>query len=142
MQTQANREHIIIRVSLLPSLRPVLADARSVRQMVLNLLSNSIRFTAAGGQVIVSTAQSDGGEVVLRVRDTGIGMSSTDLSAALEPFRALATAPRDGSLGSGLGLPLTKALAEANHASFAVSSKVGDGTLVEIAFPAARVVTD
>ena len=59
MQPQANRERIIIRTSLPPTLPPVVADARSVRQIVLNLLSNSIKFTGAGGQVIVSTALTD-----------------------------------------------------------------------------------
>ena len=142
MQPQANREQIIVRTSLLPSLRPVVADARSVRQIVLNLLSNSIRFTGSGGQVIISTALSDDGRVVLRVRDTGIGMNDADLMAALEPFRQFPTSSRWGSSGSGLGLPLTRALAEANHATFAISSKVNEGTLVEIAFPATRVLAD
>ena len=116
MQPQANRERIIIRTSLTPTLPAVAADARSVRQIVLNLLSNSIKFTGAGGQVIVSTAMSDTGEVALRVRDTGVGMSEKDIAVALEPFRQLATSARFGSGGSGLGLPLTKALAEANRA--------------------------
>ena len=113
----------------------MLADARSVRQIVLNLLSNSIKFTGAGGQVIVSTALNDIGEVVLRVRDTGVGMSEKDIAIALEPFRQLATSARFGSGGTGLGLPLTKALAEANRASFSIKSAVNAGTLVEVAFP-------
>jgi PAS domain S-box-containing protein len=135
---QANRERIIIRTSLSPSLRPIVADARSVRQIVLILLSNSINFTGAGGQVIVSTAQTAAGEVVLRVRDTGIGMDDNELAVALEPFRQLATSARWGSGGTGLGLPLTKALTEANRASFGISSKLNDGTLIEIAFPPPR----
>jgi len=139
MQPQANRERIIIRTSLAPTLRPVVADARAVRQIALNLLSNSIKFTGAGGQVIVSTAQSDAGEVLLRVRDTGIGMDEKELGVALEPFRQLATAARWGAGGTGLGLPLTKALAEANRARFTITSKVNDGTLVEVAFPATHV---
>jgi signal transduction histidine kinase len=139
MQPQANHERIIIRTSLAPALRPVVADTRAVRQIALNLLSNSIKFTGAGGQVIVSTAQADDGGVLLRVRDTGIGMDDKELAVALEPFRQLATAARWGSGGTGLGLPLTKALAEANHARFTITSKVNDGTLVEIAFPAAQV---
>jgi len=142
MQPQANRERIIIRTSLSPSLRPVVADARSVRQIVLNLLSNSIKFTGAGGQVIVSTALSAAGEVVLRLRDTGIGMGEKELTVALEPFRQLATAARWGSSGTGLGLPLTKALAEANRAHFTITSKLNDGTLVEVAFPATRVLAE
>src|SRR5712672_828072 len=139
MQPQANRERIIIRSSLSPTLQPIVADARSVRQNVLNLLSNSIKFTGAGGQVIVSTAQTAAGEVVLRVRDTGIGMDDDELAVALEPFRQLATSARWGSSGTGLGLPLTKALTEANRASFGISSKLNDGTLIEIAFPPPRV---
>jgi PAS domain S-box-containing protein len=140
MQPQANRERIIIRTSLLPTLPPVVADERSVRQIVLNLLSNSIKFTGAGGQVIVSTALTDQGEAVMRVRDTGIGMNEKELQTALEPFRQVVTSGRVG--GTGLGLPLTKALAEANRASFTIRSAVDAGTLVEIAFPATRVLAE
>jgi signal transduction histidine kinase len=142
MQPQANKERIIIRTSLTPGLPQVVADARSVRQIVLNLLSNSVKFTGPGGQVIVSTALSDGGEAVLRVRDTGIGMSERDIEAALEPFRQTATSGSWGSGGTGLGLPLTKALAEANRASFSIRSAPNAGTLVEVAFPPTRVLAE
>jgi PAS domain S-box-containing protein len=142
MQPQANRERIIIRTSLGPTLPSVTADARSVRQILLNLLSNSIKFTGVGGQVIVSTARSDDGEVVLRVRDTGVGMSEQDIAVAMEPFRQLATSARWGSGGTGLGLPLTKALAEANRASFKIRSAVNTGTLVEVAFPGGRAAAE
>ena len=142
MQPQANRERTIIRTSLVSALPQVVADARSVRQIVINLLSNSIKFTGAGGQVIVSTALNDLGEVVLRVRDTGVGMSEQDIAIAMEPFRQLATSARFGSGGTGLGLPLTKALAEANRASFAISSARNAGTLVEISFPSTRVLAE
>jgi len=138
LQPQASRERIIIRTALTPELPTVVADARSVRQIVLNLLSNSIKFTGAGGQVILSTARTDHGEAVLRVRDTGIGMSDKDIATALEPFRQLATAASTDSHGSGLGLPLTKALVEANSARFSIKSAVNAGTLVEIVFPAVR----
>ncbi len=142
MQPQANRERIIIRTALSPRLPPVVADARSIRQIVLNLLSNSIKFTAPGGQVIVSTTLTDAGEVHLRVRDTGIGMSEAEIKMALEPFRQLATSGRGGSGGTGLGLPLTKALTEANRASFSIKSTVNAGTLIEIAFPSTRVLAE
>jgi PAS domain S-box-containing protein len=141
MQQEANNERVIIRTSLPPSLPQIVADARSVRQIALNLLSNSIKFTGAGGQVIVSTALTDEHEIVLRVRDTGPGMSEKELATALEPFRQLATSARWGSSGTGLGLPITKALSEANHARFRITSQVDDGTLVEVAFPATRVLT-
>jgi PAS domain S-box-containing protein len=139
MQPQANRERIIIRTALATGLPPVVADARSIRQIVLNLLSNSVKFTKPGGQVIVSTSLTDKGEVVLRVRDTGVGMSEEDITAALEPFRQLATSGRDHA-GTGLGLPLTKALVEANRASFNIKSAVNAGTLIEVSFPSTRVL--
>jgi signal transduction histidine kinase len=142
MQPQANRERIIIRTSLGLTLPSVTADARSVRQILLNLLSNSIKFTGVGGQVIVSTALGDAGDVVLRVRDTGAGMSEQDIAVALEPFRQLATSARWGSGGTGLGLPLTKALAEANRASFKIRSTVNTGTLVEVAFSGSRMAAE
>jgi len=76
------------------------------------------------------------------VRDTGIGMSEQELATALEPFRQLATSTRWGSGGTGLGLPLTKALAQANRASFHIKSTPHAGTLVEVTFPAARVLAE
>ena len=142
MQPQANQQRIIIRSSLSQTLPPVVADARSVRQIVLNLLSNSIKFTGAGGQVIVSTALTDRAEAILRVRDTGIGMTEKEIETAMEPFRQLATSTRWGSGGTGLGLPLTKALAEANRAAFSIKSSVDAGTLVEITFPGTRVLAE
>ncbi|HWC94793.1 MAG TPA: histidine kinase dimerization/phospho-acceptor domain-containing protein, partial [Pseudolabrys sp.] len=140
LQQEANRERVIVRSSFATGLPPVVADGRSVRQIALNLLSNSIKFTGAGGQVIVSTALNDEHEVVLRVRDTGHGMSEQELQTALEPFRQIATSARWGASGTGLGLPITKALAEANHARFSITSRVDSGTLVEVAFPATRVL--
>jgi PAS domain S-box-containing protein len=141
-QPHASRERIIIRTSLSPSLPAVVADVKSLRQIIFNLLNNSIKFTGAGGQVIVSTALSDTHEIVLRVRDTGIGMSAEDVEAALEPFRPHPTRSSLnspwGSSGTGLGLSLTKALAEANGARFNIVSKIDEGILVEIAFPPPR----
>ena len=136
-QQQANRARIIIRSALAPNLPHVVADARSVRQIVLTLLSNAIKFTGAGGQVIVSTAVTDSGEAVLRVRDNGVGMREQDIEAVLDPFHQTTTSPSWGSSGTGLGLPLTKALAEANRANFTIKSAPNAGTLVEITFPSA-----
>ena len=139
MQPQASRARVIMRLSLAPALPQIKADERSLRQIVLNLLSNAVKFNEPGGQVIVATATPETGHVVIRIRDTGPGMSDADIAIALEPFRQLPTA-RPTSGGTGLGLPLTKALVEANQASFTIRSKVDQGTLVEVAFPPARVL--
>jgi PAS domain S-box-containing protein len=140
MQPQANRDRVIIRTSLSSSLPNVVADSRSLRQIVLNLVSNAIKFNAPGGQVIVSTIYEENGEVAIRVRDTGLGMSADDIGKALEPFRQLHTA-RPGR-GTGLGLPLTKALVEANRAAFRIESAPGQGTLVQVTFPSTRVLAE
>jgi len=141
LQPEANRERIIIRTSLSESVPNVVADARSVQQIVLNLLSNAIKFNKRGGQVIVSSVYSEDGDVNVRVRDTGIGMSDEDLRLALEPFRQVQTT-RSTAGGTGLGLPLTKALVEANRANFVIDSKPQEGTMVEITFPSPRVLAE
>lgn len=135
MQPQAIRERVVFRLSLWPDLPPVLADERSLRQIVLNLLSNAVKFNEPGGQVVVATVLAASGQALLRVKDTGIGMSDPEIEIALEPFgRVVGARP---SVGTGLGLPLTKALVEANRAQFSITSKKSEGTLIEIAFPPA-----
>ena len=138
LQPQASRERVVIRLSLAPRLPRIVADERSLRQIVLNILSNAVKYNEPGGQVIVSTALTDAGHAVVRIRDTGLGMSDSELQTALEPFRQIATA-RNIS-GTGLGLPLTKALVEANRASFTIKSQKNEGTMVEVVFPPPRVL--
>jgi PAS domain S-box-containing protein len=133
LQPQANRERIIIRTSLAHMLPPVIADARALRQITLNLIGNSIHLANAGGQVIVSTALSDFGEVMLRVRDTGHGLNDNEVAAALQPFRT--PAPSDRSESTAVSLSLTKALVEANRAKFQIKTGDRSGTLIEIVFP-------
>jgi len=138
MQAQANQARVVLRLALAPSLPPLRADARSLKQILLNLLSNAVKFNEPGGQVIVSSALTDAGSVVIRVKDTGIGMSEEDVATALEPFRQVDTSRK--ASGTGLGLPLTKALIEANHASFSITSSRNEGTLIEIAFAPPQVI--
>ncbi|MFF8798342.1 MULTISPECIES: ATP-binding protein [unclassified Methylobacterium] len=134
-QAQAARDRIVLRTSLAPDLPLLRADERSIRQATLTVLGNAIQASEAGGQVIVSTTLAERGEVALRVRDTGAGMSEDEMLSALEPFRADA-GPAEGE-EKGFGLPLTKALVEANRGRFRISSRKAEGTLVEMMFPAA-----
>ena len=129
----AGQEKTIIRTSFPSDLPRVFADERSVRQIVINLLSNAIRFTGAGGQVIVSTTSGGPGEIVLSIRDTGPGMSDEEVETALTPFRQVPKTRRGD--GTGLGLPLSKALTEANGGVFVVTSARDLGTLVEVRLP-------
>ena len=109
--------------------------------MLLNLVSNAIKYTDAGGQVIVSALMEETGEVVLRVQDSGIGMDATQLQEALRPYVRVESVARERQ-GTGLGLPLSKALVEANRAQFTIASEPGQGTLAEVRFPATRVLAE
>jgi PAS domain S-box-containing protein len=142
MQPQANRARVVLRTSLSREVPAIVADERTLRQIVLNLLSNSVKFTGPGGQVIASTSLAESGEAILRIRDTGEGMSEDELATALEPFRQLSTSTMSDQSGTGLGLPLTKALVEANRATFSIKSARGEGTVVTITVPATRVLSE
>lgn len=142
VQPQANGQRVIIRTSLSGSVPNVVADNRSVKQIALNILANAIRFTPSGGQIVVSTAYEANGSVILRIRDTGVGMTRSELEQALKPFRQVTTGARKRGDGTGLGLPLTKAMVEANRALFSISSAPNEGTLVEISFPSQRVLAN
>lgn len=138
IQPQAQQDKVVVRTSLAAQLPNVLADRRSLKQIALNLLTNAVKFTETGGQVVVETAREPEGAVRLCVRDTGVGMSDADVAHALTPFRQLDTAPRNQD-GTGLGLPLAKALAEANRAEMRITSRRGDGTRIDLIFPPERL---
>ena len=142
LQPQANAKRIIIRTSLSRAVPKVVADARSIRQIILNLVSNAINHSPKNSQVIVSTTYEENSEVGLRVRDTGKGMTSAELERALEPFSQVGSENASSSGGTGLGLPLTKALVEANRAYFDLESAPGEGTIAHIQFPSQRVLAD
>jgi len=138
LQPLARRERILLRTSLAANLPAVIADRRRLKQILLNLLSNAIKFTNAGGQVIVSARLIDGGDLRLRVHDTGVGMTEDEIAAAMQPFHQLDTAPRKQT-GTGLGLPVTKALVEANRAQLLIASERGAGTSADVIFAKDRL---
>jgi signal transduction histidine kinase len=137
LQPLAKRARIVLRTSFAPDLPLVVADPRRLKQIVLNLLTNAIKFTKEGGQVIVSGTMVDG-ELRVRVRDTGVGMTADEIAFAMQPFHQLDTAPRK-QLGTGLGLPVTKALVDANRARLQLLSERGVGTSADVIFPVERL---
>jgi signal transduction histidine kinase len=139
LQPLAKRSRIVLRTSLAPDLPTVVADPRRLKQILLNLLTNAIKFTKEGGQVIVSGTLVDG-ELRVRVRDNGVGMTRDEIAFAMQPFHQLDTAPRKQT-GTGLGLPVTKALVDANRARLVLSSEPGIGTSADVTFPAERLFT-
>ena len=136
MQPQAARERIIMRVSLFERLPQVMVDERSLKQIMLNLMSNAVKFNEPGGQVIVSTAVDGTGQAVIRVRDTGIGMSESEVGLALEPFSQVGHARRKG--GAGPRPAADQGASRSERGGVLIKSLRDQGTLIEIAFPTVR----
>ena len=130
---------LALRTQLPQGLPPLFADKRSVRQILLNLLSNSIKFTPQGGRVMVEARLEPNGELALAVRDSGIGMSADEIEIVLQPFGQVESAHTRSHDGTGLGLPITKSLAEMHGGSMTVESTVGKGTDIIVRFPPTRV---
>ncbi len=122
-----------------PGLPRLHADERRLRQIALNILSNAVKFTEEGGMVSVSVRVDEAGFAIV-VADTGIGMSDDDLVLVAEPFAQADSRLSRRHDGTGLGLPLTKALVEAHDGRMEIESRPGVGTTVVIMFPPDRVV--
>jgi signal transduction histidine kinase len=139
LQERARKAEVSLDIDVAPHLPRLWADELKFKQIVLNLATNAIKFTPAGGSVTVCAKTTNDG-LVVEVRDTGIGMHAEDIPLALEPFRQVGDDTRRKQQGTGLGLPLAKAFIELHGGSFAIASRYREGTTVRIAFPAERIV--
>lgn len=118
----------------------VYADARKVRQIMFNLISNSIKFTPASGQIDVAVGRSSEGGLVISVSDTGIGMTPDQVEMALQPFVQISHGDAKRYPGTGLGLPLAKTLTELHQGRFEIKSTLGQGTTVSVYLPPGRIL--
>jgi PAS domain S-box-containing protein len=118
----------------------LLADARMARQVILNLLSNALKFTQPGGKASISIERDGQQNLVLIVRDNGIGIDPSDLARIFEPFVQADGSHKRRFEGTGLGLPLSRRLMEAHGGSLTLESQPGQGTVARMIFPAARVI--
>ena len=116
------------------------ADARAVKQVLLNLLSNAVKFTPAGGSVVVNTVIDERGDFLVRVKDSGIGMTSDEVAIALTPFGQVESSLSRRYEGTGLGLSLSKGLVELHGGKLEIESEPQKGTCVTVRFPASRIV--
>ena len=115
------------------------ADPLRLKQMLLNLASNAIKFTPAGGRVVIRAALDAAGGVVVAVSDSGIGIKPKDIARVLEPFGQVGNPAMRGQ-GTGLGLPLVRRLVELHGGEMALDSTPGEGTTVSLRFPPCRTV--
>lgn len=135
---QAEKKSIAIGTAVTPETLILRADLKAMRQVLINLLTNAVKFTPAEGRVAVTAALGDGGALVLRVSDTGIGIPASTLHRLFVPFERLHRA--SGIEGSGLGLCITRGLVGLHGGTIAVESREGEGTTFIITLPAERVI--
>ena len=129
-------QHKGVKLSIEPAghLPPLWCDRRKLKQVLVNLLSNAIKFTPAGGCVRLS-AEAGNDDMVIRVDDNGIGIAPQDLDRVMAPFGQARDALVRDHEGTGLGLPLARALVELHGGSLVLESRLGEGTTVVIRLP-------
>lgn len=132
---QASDNRINLTLEENASLGIIQADENALRQILLNLLSNALKFTPKGGDVKVTTALTDGGDLQITVQDTGIGIEEKSIQTALQPFGQVENAFNRKYPGTGLGLPLVVSLTELHNGQFDIQSALGDGTICRVLIP-------
>ncbi len=118
------------------------ADNRVFRQILLNLLSNANKFTPDDGRITVISQLDNDNRIVVKVRDTGVGISSEDMAKVLEPFGQARADAQISHEGTGLGLPLSQKLMEMHGGTLELQSDIEGGTTVTLTFPPDRTVND
>jgi two-component system cell cycle sensor histidine kinase PleC len=140
MRERAQSAGIELKTSLPDDLPLVYADEIKIKQVLLNLLSNAVKFTPQDGRITLTARRDADGGVVLEVTDTGIGMRSEDIPIALEPFRQIDSMLSRKYEGTGLGLPLAKAIVEHHGGRLSIETALDQGTTVTIHLPPERTV--
>ncbi len=140
IEAESERNGIALAVDIQAKDVSLFGDQRMFRQILLNLLSNAVKFTPRGGRIEVSLAR-DGQELVVQVKDTGIGIPPEAVSRVTEAFFQADQTHTRRHQGTGLGLSLVKGFAELHDGSIAIESEVGRGTAVSVQFPKARVLS-
>jgi signal transduction histidine kinase len=142
LASRAAKVSLTMSVALDPDLPRLRADGRKMKQMLLNLVANAIKFTPAGGSVAIDAARSAEGGVTISVADTGIGIAAEHLAKVLEPFYQVDSSLARQHEGTGLGLTVVAAMAASHGAGFRLDSRLGEGTVATLDFPAFRVVRE
>jgi signal transduction histidine kinase len=140
MHEKLKSKHINLVTDVDMDLPKLFGDKRKIRQMLLNLLSNSIKFTPEEGTVKLAVRLDQFNNMILTVSDTGIGMAEDDIPVALSVFGQVHRSHNHE--GTGLGLPLCKMFAELHGGKLAIGSTIGQGTTVRITFPQNRVLVN
>ncbi len=135
----ATRQNVELLLDLPAHPVGLVAVERMIRQMLLNILSNALKFTPPSGVVGLRLELRPNGNLAMMITDTGVGMSASDIKVAMAPFGQVRNAMSASQAGTGLGLPLTKAMMGLHDGKLKIRSRPGEGTSVALIFPAARV---
>lgn len=139
VKQQAQKKHLQLTIQLSPHLPELLVDERRIRQVLINLLTNAVKFTPNGGQITLEaslTPEPQGmGNLCIAVSDTGIGISADNIPKLFQPFIQVDSALNRQHEGTGLGLALVKRLVELHGGSINVRSEVGVGSCFTVALP-------
>jgi signal transduction histidine kinase len=127
-------------IQLPEDLPPLCGDERKTKQVLLNLITNSVKFTPAGGSITISARWEVEAGLAITVSDTGIGIPEADLDRVLKPFEQVDSSLSRQHQGTGLGLPLVKAIMELHGGRLELKSELGVGTQVTVVFPPERVL--
>jgi two-component system cell cycle sensor histidine kinase PleC len=141
LRLMAGEAGVKIDAKIAPRLPAVRGDSAKLRQIVANLVSNAIRFTDPGGRVEIEAVRSAEGGVLASVRDTGVGMSDEEISVALTPFGQVDGTRARWREGTGLGLPIAKALVELHGGQIEIRSRKSAGTTVSFRLPPPDLVS-
>jgi cell cycle sensor histidine kinase DivJ len=141
MALQADAKNIALEARIAASVGEVVADRRSVRQMIINLVSNAIKFTPEGGCVSIAASRV-GSLLHFSVSDNGIGIAEGDLARIGRPFTQVQNDYTRQFEGTGLGLSLVKGLVSLHHGAMTIESAPGEGTTVTISLPAEGAVRE
>ena len=136
LREQCQKAGVELAMHIAPNLPELNLDQRAIRQIVLNLLSNAIKFTPEGGRIDVRCDAASGGSVDIAISDTGIGIAHEDLDMILSPFARGRDVQVEEKSGTGLGLPISNALASLHGGRLDIASTLGEGTMVTVHLPA------
>jgi two-component system cell cycle sensor histidine kinase PleC len=137
---RAQKRDIKIIEAVEPSLPRIWADERAMRQVVLNLLTNAIKFTPQGGQVTLKVGWTSAGGQYIAIKDTGPGIPEDEIAVVMSSFGRGTLAQKNADEGTGLGLPIVKGLVELHGGQFMLKSKVREGTDAIVIIPPQRVM--
>ncbi|MEQ9349467.1 MAG: PAS domain-containing sensor histidine kinase, partial [Alphaproteobacteria bacterium] len=140
IQSKAHEAHVALEIDDLSALPDIVVDRAAFKRVLINILSNGVKFTSEGGKVRLSADVRSTGDLAIRITDTGCGIAAELLNIILKPFTQVDSAFSRSHEGAGLGLSIVKGILDQHEAAVTIESALGEGTTVTVVLPAGRVL--